>query len=148
MAGQDDSYLPQHVTFIDRLESGWTEPALMLDYGAKHVQRIDVGLWDYDTDGFAEEVLAVSTSEYPSIYLMDIWGCLDEPNWCLVDTIEGSHGALKSIDGNPVLLFEHEGSSVTGPAILEYELDTGSVRTVIDVITGGNERISGVDGAD
>jgi hypothetical protein len=137
--------------YVDKVGESWSEPTIIQSYD-ENVVALDVGLWDWDDDGFAEEVVSVAIDQGRTEYVQ-IWGCLSPgENPCLVlDSIEGRKGSFKSIDGIPAFLHLSRGSKNkrTGPAILEYDLISGSVRHLIDAIPGGPDMLIGsVDAAD
>ena len=151
-----DPFGPNYIAFMNRLGNEWSLPVVMLEYPWPGVHRIDAGLWDEDGDGiYEEEVVALSYKKRDIVLDMfvpaiDIWGCLDEAVWCLrAEGIYGEYASFMSLEGHPALLYEiDEFSTVTGPGLYKYDLETGTVSTVIDVIGGGSTRISFSDGAD
>jgi hypothetical protein len=150
LSNYDIDYVKQFA-FVDKQGETWSEPTIVDSYDLNAI-ALDVGLWDWDGDGVAEEVVAVSIDQNRTEFTQ-IWGCLfpgEEP--CLVlDSIESKRGSFKSIDGFPVFLHLSRGSKNkrTGPAILEYDLSSGEIRHLIDAIPGGPDVLIGsVDAAD
>ncbi|MCW8926576.1 MAG: hypothetical protein OQJ84_09980, partial [Xanthomonadales bacterium] len=131
--------------FVDRVADTWSEPTIV-----EHpdVQDIDVGLWDWDEDGYAEEVLAVE-SGFGAGAAIEIWGCLDPGETpCLVlSGITGQYPTIKSIDGKPSLIYTYV-ENKRQRAIFEYDLNMGTTRMLIDSVPGRNANIWDVDAAD
>jgi hypothetical protein len=155
--GSNDTYV-HNVAFIEKdLASGsWSDAIITKTYSDGAVRGdLTVGLWDWEFPGDAREVVAFSRNVDGDqvIEILDAENCLTITELCVVfEGIEGirpSFTSLMSFTGSPPdVLYLFEESTVTGPAILEHNLEGGPVRTVIEVITGGSNRISGVDGAD
>jgi len=127
---------PSYIAFMNRLGNEWSAPVIMLEYPWPWVYRIDAGLWDEDDDGvYEEEVIALSYKKRDIaldrfVPAIDIWGCLDEAVWCLrAEGIYGEFASFMSLDGYPALLYEIEDSTVTGPGLYKFNLETGAVST-------------------
>jgi len=117
-----------------------------------------IGYWDYDDDGFAEEVIAHPRSflDYHTIEILDVEACVANEGGCNVAMygedimIEGRSPSFTTFtDDPPDLLYTYLASKTSGVALRALDLDNLSERTLINAIKGANSPfIGGVDSAD
>jgi len=142
-----------NIAFIEKIGSLWSDEIIFKTYSNGVVYGdLAVGLWDWDFQGDAREVVAFSRrfgGGVRVLEILDVENCLTNSiiDPCVVvDGIPGAEPSFTNFSADLLYLFED--STVTGPSVREYDLDGGTWRTVMDVITGGSNRIHGVDGAD
>lgn len=154
-------YPDRRLVFIEKDESGWSDPVLILAHEDGDLDVGAIGYWDHDGDSFAQEVIAHPRRllDYDTIEILDIEACLaTEPHGgddCVVIgsrsdegiVIEGFAPSFTSFTGEPPdLLYLVE--TKRGPAVHEFDLSGLSERTAINAIKDKNLWVWGVDAAD
>ena len=158
IAKDEDGYWPALDYGSSTSGTTTSDPVLILAHEEGSLGVGGIGYWDYDNDGFAEEVIAHPRyfTDYHAIEILDVEACVANEAACTVSrygediVIEGRSPSFTTFTDNPpALLYTYQTSKTSGVALRELNLQDFTGRTLIEAITGRRSPfLGGVDSAD